>query len=114
MNSSNIPRRVYTSALRAGLVAFVCVSFAVVRASAADCNGAALAALGVSNVTVSSAAVVPPASPNPEYCDVKGSVMTSGEGVGPGRANFEIQLPANWNRKFIFNGVGGLAGTLTS
>src|SRR5262249_42664060 len=32
----------------------------------------------------------------------------------PGSANFEVQLPANWNKKFVFNGVGGLAGSLAS
>ena len=65
-------------------------------------------------MTIASATVVPAAAPNPEYCDVKGCVATSGEGAEPGSANFEIMLPANWNQKFIFNGVGGLAGLLNS
>src|SRR6202047_4458224 len=54
------------------------------------------------------------AAPNPQYCDVKGSVATSGEGAGSNSAGFEAMLPANWNGKFIFNGVGGLAGNLNS
>jgi feruloyl esterase len=106
--------RIYVCVLRVGIAALVCAEFAGVRAWAADCSAAALAALGVPNVTIASAAVVPAKDPNPEYCDIKGSVKTSGEGAGPGSANFEIQLPAKWNRKFIFNGVGGLAGTLSS
>ena len=93
--------------LRLGLAALFYAAFANLPAFAADCNTAALTALGVPDMTITSAAVVPAAAPNPEYCDVKGSVATSGEGARPGSANFEVMLPANWNQKFIFNGVGG-------
>src|SRR5258708_35524107 len=65
-------------------------------------------------MTITSATDVPAAPPNPEYCDVKGAVATSGEGAGPNSAGFEARLPANWDGKFIFNGVGGLAGTFIS
>src|SRR3974377_657092 len=101
-------------ALRFGLAALLCAAFAGIPAFAADCTPAALSALGVSGMTIASATDMPAAAPNPEYCDVKGSLATSGEGAEPGSANFEIMLPANWNQKFIFNGVGGLAGSLTS
>src|SRR3974390_1472826 len=101
-------------ALRFGLAALLCAVFAGIPAFAADCTPAALSALGVSGMTIASATDVPAAAPNPEYCDVKGSLATSGEGAEPGSANFEIMLPANWNQKFIFNGVGGLAGSLNS
>ena len=84
------------------------------QASATDCGVAALSALGIPNMTITSANDVPAAAPSPQYCDVKGSVETSGEGAGPNSADFEAMLPANWNGKFIFNGVGGLAGTLNS
>jgi len=100
--------------LRAGLAALVCAAFANIPATAADCSPAALTALGVPSMTIASATAVSAAAPNPEYCDVKGSVATSGEGAEPGSANFEVMLPANWNQKFIFNGVGGLAGNLNS
>src|SRR6202790_3759885 len=100
--------------LRFGLAALLCAAFTNIPVLAADCNTAALSALGVPNLTIASATVGPAAAPNPEYCDVKGSVATSGEGADPGSANFEIMLPANWNQKFIFHGVGGLAGSLTS
>jgi len=99
--------------LRFGLAALLCATLANAPARA-DCSTASLSALGVPNMTIVSATVVPAAGPNPEYCDVKGSVTTSGEGAEPGSANFEIMLPANWNQKFIFHGVGGLAGSLTS
>lgn len=96
-----------------GMAALACLAFANV-AAAADCNTSALSGLKISNMTVSSAAVVSAAAPNPEYCDVRGSVATSGEGADSGSANFEIMLPKDWNGKFIFNGVGGLAGVLNS
>jgi feruloyl esterase len=98
---------------RLGLAALFCAAFTNVPAWA-DCNVAALTSLNVPNMTIASATIVSAASPNPAYCDVKGSVATSGEGAEPGSANFEVLLPQNWNGKFIFNGVGGLAGSLTS
>ena len=104
---------VHSFVLRFGLATLLCAAFASASARA-DCTTAALASLKVSNMTVASAADVPAAAPNPQYCDVKGSVVTSGEGAEPGSANFEVMLPANWNQKFIFHGVGGLAGSLNS
>src|SRR6202790_5779395 len=100
--------------LLAGLAAILCGAVAAAPASAMDCKVAALAALGVPNMTITSATDVAAAAPNPQYCDVKGSVATSGEGAGPNSAGFEAMLPANWNGKFIFNGVGGFAGRLSS
>jgi len=97
-----------------GLAVLLCSVIAAVPASGADCKVAALSALSVPNVTITSATDVPAAAPKPQYCDVKGSVTTSGEGAGPNSAGFEAMLPANWNGKFIFNGVGGLAGSLNS
>jgi feruloyl esterase len=96
-----------------GLAVLIC-GIAAVPASATDCKVAALSTLGVSNMTITSATDVPAAAPNPQYCDVKGSVATSGDGAGPNSAGFEAMFPANWNGKFIFNGVGGLAGSLNS
>src|ERR1700727_269611 len=104
--------RLHAYGLRIGFAAFLCAAFANIPARA-DCSVAALSALVIPGMTVATAAVVPAAAPDPEYCDVKGSVTTSGEGADPGSANFEIMLPANWNQKFIFRGVGGLAGVLT-
>jgi len=97
-----------------GMAALLYCFATAVPAAAIDCQAAALNALGVANMTINSATDVPAAAPKPEYCDVKGSVATSGEGAGPNSAGFEAMLPANWNGKFIFNGVGGLAGNLTS
>src|SRR6202049_767454 len=97
-----------------GLAALFCSVTAAVPASAMDCKVAEIIALGVPNMTITSAIDVAAAAPNPQYCDVKGSVATSGEGAGSNSAGFEAMLPANWNGKFVFNGVGGLAGNLNS
>jgi feruloyl esterase len=114
MNASvKIPGQFLSLISRVGIAALACLAFAYVSA-AADCSTSALSALKIPSMTVSSATVVPAVAPNPEYCDVKGSLATSGEGAGAGSANFEIMLPQNWNGKFIFNGVGGLAGVLNS
>ncbi len=99
--------------LQFALAVVFCTTFANVPARA-DCTTAAVAALGVPGMTIASANDVPAAAPNPEYCDVKGSLMTSGDGAEPGSTNFEVMLPVNWNGKFVFHGVGGLAGTLNS
>ena len=97
-----------------GLAVLLCSVIAAVPATGADCKVAALSALSVPNMTITSATDVPAVAPKPQYCDVKGSVTTSGEGAGPNSAGFEAMLPANWNGKFIFNGVGGLTGTFNS
>ena len=113
-HSGGTHMKFHAFALRVGFAALFCAAFTNIPVLAADCSTSALSALGVPNMTIASATVVPAAAPNPEYCDVKGSVATSGEGAEPGSANFEVMLPANWNQKFIFHGVGGLAGSLTS
>jgi feruloyl esterase len=80
-------------------------------AALSNCTASAVAALGVPDMSIATVSDVPAAGANPEYCDVKGSVATRGHGVPAGSANFEVQLPANWNGKFLFWGVGGLAGS---
>jgi len=76
-------------------------------ADAPKCTVDALAALQVHKMTVASATDVPAAEQLPAFCDVKGSVETEGNSAG-----FEIRLPANWNGKFVFFGVGGLGGNM--
>jgi len=78
----------------------------VASAAMADCSAAALNALRVDRMTVASATDVSAAAPNPEYCDVRGSVDT-----GNNQARFRIQLPLNWNGKLLFYGVGGTGGS---
>lgn len=96
-----------------GIACLFCAALAAVP-TRADCNVPALNDLKVPQMTVTSATIVSAALPVPAYCDVKGTVTTTGDGADPGSANFEVILPQNWNGKFIFNGVGGLAGTMNS
>ena len=97
---------------------FLAASFAAVTfacpAYAADCGVEALSALNISHITVTSATVVPAAAPKQEYCDVKGSIATDGEGAGPNSAAFELMLPAKWNGKYMFTGGRGQGGSLNS
>jgi len=81
-------------------------------ANATSCSTAALAGLGVANVIIVSATDVPASGANPEFCDVLGTVKTTGFGAPDGSAKFELRLPSPWNGKFLFFGVGGLAGSL--
>ncbi|HLJ26885.1 MAG TPA: tannase/feruloyl esterase family alpha/beta hydrolase [Candidatus Angelobacter sp.] len=74
------------------------------------CTAGALSALGVPNLTILSATDVPAAPPNPEFCNVFGVLSTTGDHLSTGSATFFIQLPANWNGKFLVYGNGGLAG----
>src|SRR3984893_13350693 len=97
-----------------GLAALFCSVIAAAPASAVGFKVGTFSALAVSNQTINSPKDVAAAAPNPQYCDVKGSVATAGEGAGLNAAGFEAMLPANWNGKFIFNGAGGLAGNLNS
>lgn len=97
-----------------GMLAGGTLIAAPAAAALPNCSVAALAALNVPNLTITSATDVAAAAPNPEYCRVVGTLATSGEGAAPGSAGLQVQLPANWNGKLLFNGVGGLAGSFSS
>jgi feruloyl esterase len=89
---------------------------ALTAAAQTACDG--LTKLMLPGVTVTSAVAVSagpftlpagrgaPASPiMPSFCRVIGFVRPE--------VNFEVWLPANWNRKFLMVGNGGLAGTIS-
>ncbi len=78
--------------------------------AATGCRVGEIEALGVNGVTVVSATAVPASGTTPAYCDVVGQLNTHGGSAPPGSAGFEMQLPDNWNGKFLFYGVGGFAG----
>src|SRR5262249_24024021 len=94
------------------LLAGVLTGAAPASAALPKCNPTALAGLGVANVTILSAMDVPASGANPEFCQVLGTVRTTGFGAPDGSAQFELTLPSPWNGKFMFFGVGGLAGSL--
>lgn len=78
--------------------------------AATACSVGGIEALGVNGVTAMSATAVPASGTTPAYCDMVGQLNTSGGGAPPGSAGFELQFSDNWNGKFLFFGVGGLAG----
>jgi feruloyl esterase len=59
---------------------------------------------------VTAAVDVPANGATPEFCDVSGTLTTTGFGAPDGLAHFEVQLPANWNHKLYAKGMGGFAG----
>lgn len=77
------------------------------------CSVGGLEGLLVPGVTVVSATPVAAAATTPAFCDVIGQLNTHGYGAPENSAGFELMLPANWNKKFLFFGVGGFAGAAT-
>ena len=105
-----------TSIVRITLVVLgilLLLTVAPAAAAMGNCTVAALSALDVPHMTIISATDVAATPTSPEYCDVIGSVMTTGGGAPPGSARFEAKLPASWSRGFLFFGTGGLAGVLS-
>jgi feruloyl esterase len=95
-----------------GLLAFACCLAASAAAHATECSVPAISALNIPGVTVASAVAKPDDDKGPASCVVGGMVATSGEGAPDGSARFAVTLPVLWNGKFLFWGVGGLAGNL--
>jgi feruloyl esterase len=102
-----------SSAVALGILAGI-LPAAPASAALSNCSVTALAALNVPHLTITSATDISATTSNPEYCVVVATLTTSGEGAGVGSAGVQVQLPANWNRKLLFNGVGGLAGSFNS
>src|SRR4249920_458240 len=77
--------------------------------SPAECTVAALQQKAPPGTTITGATIVPAEGTTPAYCRVDGNVATPGNTV-----NFRLGLPAAWNGKFFFEGVGGFGGTIGS
>lgn len=93
---------------------FAAVASAPLAPAVAAIPGCAIGALQTLNVPgldITAGTDVPATAGAPEYCSVTGFLNTAGLGAGPGSAGFEFRLPLNWNGKFLFFGVGGLAGS---
>jgi Tannase and feruloyl esterase len=58
--------------------------------------------LATAETTIVAARVVPAADGVPEHCRVSGLIQPE--------IRFELNLPANWNRRFYMHGNGGFAG----
>ena len=73
----------------------------------AACSVAAVQAKAPGDTTITAAAWVEATPTAPRHCLVDGHVQVPGNTV-----RFRVGLPASWNGKFYFQGVGGLAGTI--
>ena len=91
------------------VAAFLSGHTGVRAAGAIDCSVAALQQKAPADTTITAAAIVPAGEKLPEYCRVDGHVATPGNSV-----NFRLGLPAAWNGKFFFEGVGGFGGSIGS
>jgi feruloyl esterase len=75
----------------------------------AECSVAALQSKAPAGATITSATATAATNEAPDHCLVNGTVATPGNTV-----NFRVGFPAKWNGKFLFQGVGGFAGSLGS
>jgi hypothetical protein len=91
------------------LMAVVIGSDAGKAAAPTECTQPALQQKAPAGTTITATAVVAAEGTTPEYCRVDGHVATPGNTV-----NFRLGLPAAWNGKFFFEGVGGFGGTVGS
>lgn len=78
-------------------------------AQSVECSVPAIQAKAPTGTTITAAAVVPAAGTRPQYCRVDGHATSVGNEV-----NFRLGLPDGWNGKFLFQGVGGLGGTIAN
>lgn len=78
-------------------------------AQSVDCSVTAIQAKSPAGTTITGAVVVPADGARPQYCRVDGHAASPGNEV-----NFRLGLPDGWNGKFLFQGVGGLGGTIAN
>jgi len=112
-----VVRRAGTSAPATPAVAIVAISLvaaavtgpATLGARALPCEVAAIQAEAPTGATITKVAVVEASGARPRHCLVDGHAVSSGNTV-----NFRLALPDGWNGRFLFLGVGGLAGTIAN
>lgn len=78
-------------------------------APATACEVAALQRIAPAGTTITAAELVAASATEPAHCKVDGHAASPGNTV-----NFRLGLPADWNGKFYFEGVGGLGGAIGS
>jgi hypothetical protein len=82
-------------------------------ASGQSCEQLMKFKLPATNLVIAKAEAVPSAAPLPAYCRVDGTIdPRTGVGGKPYGIGFAIALPANWNGGFLFQGGGGLNGSV--
>jgi feruloyl esterase len=99
------------SRLSVALISVGLMMFAVAGAAAAgtaeaasDCTVERIASMAGPSIRIESAATVAAQAPVPAYCAISGFIEHNT------RIGFSLGLPREWNRKFLFLGVGGFAG----
>jgi feruloyl esterase len=90
------------------LVSLSLIAAAAPAASATktECSLDALQQQAPKGTTILAASIIAAKEKIPEHCFVEGNVATPGNVV-----DFHLALPTNWNGKFLFQGVGGFAGS---
>lgn len=73
------------------------------------CTVADLQVRAPSGTTIEQASLVDASGVTPAYCQIDASVATPGNTV-----SLRLGLPATWNGKVLFEGVGGFAGSFAS
>lgn len=71
------------------------------------CDITAVQRAAPAGATITAAVLVDEAGGQPAHCLVDGHAASPGNTV-----NFRLALPARWNGKYYFQGVGGLGGTI--
>jgi len=97
--------------MRIHIAIFSCAVTQLIGTSALAANSIActivdLQSKAPKDTTILAARVIAAKDKVPEHCFVEGNVATPGNVV-----DFQLALPADWNGKFLFQGVGGFAGS---
>ena len=82
------------------------ISIGAIAQASTSCTIDSLQSSAPKDVTILAARNVPAKDKVPAHCFVEANVATPGNVV-----DFRLALPETWNGKFIFQGVGGFAGT---
>ena len=66
-----------------------------------------------SSRSISVARLVPATATVPEYCRVEGTIPTGDAGDGFNQVRFAVNLPTQWNGRFVMIGDGGFDGAVS-
>ncbi|HTE42609.1 MAG TPA: tannase/feruloyl esterase family alpha/beta hydrolase [Steroidobacteraceae bacterium] len=93
--------------LLSGALLAASVLSSALAAEPMSCNTVDLQKKAPAGTTILAATTIAAKDKTPAHCFVKANVATPGNMV-----DFQLALPANWNGKFLFQGVGGFAGSM--